>query len=542
MKLVRALLALALLASSAAAASGPTDRFDAVRDYIRGQMTEKSLPSVAVAVAKDRDILWEEGFGWADREKRIAATEHTLYSLASISKPITATGLMVLVQRGALDLDKPANDYLGAAQLRARIGDASAATLRSIANHSSGLPLHYQFFYADEPWRRPSMDDTILRYGFLASRPGERSNYSNLGYGVLDYIIERVANQSYAEFMRREVFQPLGLTRMSVDIGPGLEPYAAQRYGSDGTALPFYTFDHPGASAIYSSAHDLARFALFHLKAHRPDQKAILTDASIDAMHRHTIGDGIEDGYGIGFGVYRRHGYRVVGHSGGMAGVDTRMLLFPDEDLAVVVLINTADRAAGDIASRIAAVFLPNWETASPEPEKPAPFVPPPSLVGVWKGTLSTYMKEMPVELTIRASGEAIARFGDQIPSLVDKLTIEDGSLTGELRAVIGTPDTERYRYTVQLDLRQQGACTASRPRSGKSSRACATPSATGSICSGSDGGVNPPKRVSSCAARCRYTHQERRRAISRCGIGEPCYSLTAIANSIRKSCRSPPS
>ncbi|MGH8239074.1 MAG: serine hydrolase domain-containing protein, partial [Steroidobacteraceae bacterium] len=442
MRVVARLVAILALAGSTAALGAPSGRFERVRSFIRQQMTEKSLPSVAVAVAKDRKIVWEEGFGWADREQRIAADEHTMYSLASISKPITATGLMVLAERGDIDLDKPANDYLGAAKLRARIGDASAATLRLIANHSSGLPLQYQFFYEDEPWRRPSMDDTILRYGFLATPPGEISNYSNLGYGVLDYVIERVAKMSYADFMRREVFQPLGLTHMSVDIGSGLEPYAARRYASDGTPLPFYSFDHPGASAIFSSAHDLARFALFHLKAHLPDQKAILKDESIDAMHRHTIGDGIEDGYGIGFGDRHKDGYRVVSHSGGMGGVSTRMLLFPEEDLAVIVLSNSADRAAGDIASHIIAEYLPRWQTTPVEPAAPAAFVASADLVGVWQGTLSTYIKEMPFELAIRPGGEMIATAGDQIPSLVNKPGLEEGWLTGELRATIGTPDT----------------------------------------------------------------------------------------------------
>ncbi|MBI1791952.1 MAG: beta-lactamase family protein, partial [Acidobacteria bacterium] len=82
------------------------DAFDPIRVSIRKQLVETQVPSLALAVARDGRIVWEEGFGWADREKRVAATEHTLYSLASISKPITATGLMVLVEAGKIDLDK----------------------------------------------------------------------------------------------------------------------------------------------------------------------------------------------------------------------------------------------------------------------------------------------------------------------------------------------------------------------------------------------------------------------------------------------------
>ena len=124
------LLTICLLSSVCAAQGAPAtaDSFDGVRALIRRQMTERQVPSVAVAVARDGRIVWEEAFGWADRENRVAATPHTLYSLASISKPITATALMILKERGLIDLDRPINDYLGEAKINVRIGDPAAAT------------------------------------------------------------------------------------------------------------------------------------------------------------------------------------------------------------------------------------------------------------------------------------------------------------------------------------------------------------------------------------------------------------------------------
>ena len=293
---MRRLLTLLLVADAARAG-----QFDAIRESISRQLLETSAPSIAVAVAKDGKILWEEGFGWADRARRIPADAHTLYSLASISKPFTATGLMTLVQAGKIDLDRPVNDYLGATKLRARVGDASQATVRRVANHSSGLPLHFQFFYADEPARPPSMDETIFRYGNLVTKPGEKYQYSNLGFGILGYVISRVSGKPYEDFMREEVFLKLGLTHTSVGIEPSLERYQAIRYDDHGLPIPLYDFDHRGASAIYSSAHDLVRFGLFHLKAHLPDQKAILSDASIDTMHESTMSSDKNIGYGIGW-------------------------------------------------------------------------------------------------------------------------------------------------------------------------------------------------------------------------------------------------
>ncbi|MBL8267970.1 serine hydrolase domain-containing protein [Steroidobacter sp.] len=452
---VRPAAAVLLLAMAVPALAA--DRFEEIRSYIKDQMVAESVPSISVAVAKDGKIIWEESFGWADREKRVAATPHTMYSLASISKPITTTGLMTLVQAGKVDLDKPINDYLGNVKLRARVGDAKDATVRRVANHTSGLPLYVQFFYADEPYSRPSMDETILRYGNLVNAPGEAFVYSNLGFGVLDYVISRVSGMSYPDFMRREVFLPLGMTRTSVDIGPGMEEFTATRYGVDGLPIPFYDFDHPGASAVYSSAHDLVRFGMFHMKAHLKDQKPILSDASIDEMHQRTAGVP-SYGYGVGFFVNTKNNYDMVGHSGGMGGVHTQLQMYPSDKLVVVVLANSATRLPTQAADRIANKMLAKWPvTPESKRQPPEPFKVTDSLLGTWKGTLANYVKDVPVELTFLASGDVRAKFGDQMSTLVNEPSFKDGVFSGQVLGKIGTPDTERYPYTIGLTMRLRG-------------------------------------------------------------------------------------
>ncbi len=364
-------LAALLLVASPATAQIKNERaigspaFESVKASIQRRLTQDGVPSLAVAVARHGKIIWEGGYGWADREKRIAATEHTMYSLASISKPITATGLMVLVERGQVDLDQPINDYLGWGKLNGRAFDASKATVRLVASHRAGLPLHYQFFYADEPYPKPTMDETIRRYGNLVTPPGERYQYSNLGFGIIDYVIARVSGMTYPDFMRQEVFVPLGMTHTSVDIGPGLEPYAATRYAADGSPIPFYDFDHPGASAIFSSAHDLVRFGMFHLKDKLPEQKAILTEADRDAMHAPTGPTGPNSGYGIGWASNTNDkGLQTISHTGGMGGVSTTLILLPQYDAVVTVLCNSASAAPHQVAQEIIAILAP--DRASP--------------------------------------------------------------------------------------------------------------------------------------------------------------------------------
>ncbi|MGH9718851.1 MAG: serine hydrolase domain-containing protein [Bryobacteraceae bacterium] len=435
------------------------DRFDGVRTLIRRQLDGGATPSVAVAVAKDGKIVWEEGFGWADREKRISASEHTPYSLASISKPITATGLMVLVVAGRIDLDRPVNDYLGAAKLRGRAGDAAQATVRRVANHSAGLPLHYHFFYSDEPHRRPPMDETIRRYANLITPPGERFQYSNLGYGVLDYVIARVSGKSYPDFMREEVFAKLGLNRMSVDVAPGLEAHQALRYGAGGP-IPFYDFDHPGGSAIYSSAHDLVRFGMFHLKARLPDQKAILPDQTIDDMHRPTVKTGERSGYGIGWAsTENAGGYSVVSHTGGMGGVATTLQLVPPEKLAVVVLSNSAQSLPHTVAEEILAVMLPKWRRSRREPPPPPPqFSTPNELAGRWQGQLHTYKAEIPLSIEFLKSGEVRAQLGQQAATQLENVRWRDGAFSARMTGDIGTEDAARRPYSLSLSLRLRGS------------------------------------------------------------------------------------
>jgi CubicO group peptidase (beta-lactamase class C family) len=411
-----------------------------------------------VAVARDGKIIWEEGFGWADRERRIAATEHTLYSLASISKPFSATALMTLVQAGKIDLDKPINEYLGNARLRARVGKAEEATVRRVANHSSGLPLHYQFFYADEPFRPPTMDETILRYGQLVTMPGEKYEYSNLGFGILGYVIARASGKTYADYMREAVFRPLGLTHTSVDIGPGLEEVQAVRYGEDGLPIPFYTFDHPAASAVYASAHDLVRFGMFHLKTHLADQRPILTDASIDAMQQPTQSTGRSDGYGIGWAISDRPtGYRVISHTGGMGGVATTLRLVPSQRLAVVVLCNASNGLPHRISDQIFNLLVPNWGAVRPPTQDHPPFAPAPELAGTWSGKLSTYRADIPLTLEIRADGDVHAQIGKQLKTLLSEARWEDGSLHGVMAGDIGTEDANRMPYSLSLTLKLRG-------------------------------------------------------------------------------------
>ncbi len=454
---------LLLLAPPAAAQQGGA-RFDGVRDSIRAMMARQHVQGVGVAVAEHGRIVWEEGFGWADRAHMVPATANTMFSLASISKPFAAAGLMTLVEAGRVNLDAPANDYLApTGQLTGLAAPASEATVWRVLSHTAGLPLHWQFFYEDGGYAAPDMDVTIAHYGNLVNPPGHYE-YSNLGYGIIGHIIARVSGQPYEDYMRTHVFLPLGLTHTEVVTSPPAGAEYAARYEDDGTPVPWYDFDHRAASAVYSSAHDLVRLGMFELKDHLAGQAAILPDSDIDAMHRQRTTESAEQGYALGWFIERDHdGYRRYSHTGGMPGVSTVLSLFPTEDLAVVVLSNASAIGVTRIADQIAGIMLPRLaaERAKRAPLKAAPppaYTTPAELAGTWTGTVRTWQDVVPLTLVFQPDGDVHVKLGEQTETLLGDPRWKDGELTGELAGTIPTPDARRHPGVIRLDLHLRGA------------------------------------------------------------------------------------
>ncbi len=356
-----------------------------------------SVPSVAYGIARGNETLLIGAAGFADKELGVLATSSTPYALASVTKPMTATAIAVLAERGLVDLDAPINEYLGDSKVIAMVGNADDATIRRAANHSAGLPMHHQYFYEDEPYRRPAFDETIRRYCRLFSPPGERYLYSNLGFGLLDYVIERVSGQSYGQFMAEEVFAPLGMAHASIGGTVG----RARSYGGDGVAYPPYGFDHPGASEAFGSVEDLLVFGRFHLG----HGAALLSPENRVEMQRSTMNVSGANGYGLGWAINEdRFGLRFISHSGGMSGVNTLLRLVPELDLVIVILVNGESNLPFEGADNALAALIPSFrerlivERLAPKPESVKIAVPS-ELRREWSGFVDTYNGELPLAI-----------------------------------------------------------------------------------------------------------------------------------------------
>ena len=457
---VVAVLTVALAPAVSAQSQPPvtgTNKLDffETRQLIQKKMVEYSIPSISVAVARRGEILWEEGFGWADRENRIPATEHTMYYMASANKAFTGVALMILQERKQLDLDRPINGYLGAAKLTSPAWNSAEATVRRVANHTAGLT-------TVNLGRRLPIDETIQRYGVIFWPPGERYDYSNIGYKILDEAVARVSGASYSNFMRAEVFWPLGMTHTSAGIGPGLEKFVAQRYITTRGLQP------PIAGAIYSSAHDLARLGIFCLKTRLPDQKKILSDAAIDAMYDSPISTG-DSQYSLGWTLDDRFGYRGIEAHGGTTADQATLRLIPSEEIAVVALANNGMMYPPTLIDAILSALLPNYsENRAKAAEKKAHQDNtregegsrdslPAALAGSWKGIVKTYREEIPLTFSIAQSGDVHVKLGSQLTTLLNDAKFDEQRLRGRMLGDLGVEDdtgSERYHLEFYLDLR----------------------------------------------------------------------------------------
>ncbi len=380
------------------------------------------VPSVACGIWQGGGTVFLSAKGLADREGNVAATPQTPYSLASVTKPMTSTAVMMLAERGLVDLDAPMEGAQG------RAGDAREATVRRVIDHTAGLPLHHRFYYADEPVAPTPFPETVRRYAKTFTPPGERSVYSNLGYGLLDELIARTSGVSYARFMAEEVFAPLGMAHATIDASEG----AAIAYGPGGLVYPRYGFDHAGGSAAYASVEDLLAFGRFHL-GHGADL--------LSPEGRRRMREPGPFGYGLGWSARGR----VVQHTGGMGGVRTILRLVPDLDLVVALLANGEDDLVFRAASEAVALFDPSLRPST-VPEaiiEPAPFG------GRWRGRIETHAGDRALEVdvergTIRLEGAE---------RKLDDLCTRDERLSGTFEGDLGTEDAGRRPYRVHLDL-----------------------------------------------------------------------------------------
>lgn len=303
--------------------------------------------SGSVLVADGGKTLLAKGYGLANREHEVANTPQTKFRLGSITKQFTAMAVLMLAEQGKLKVDDGVSVHFSAAPEAWK-----DITLHHLLSHTAGLTNFTNSPEYRRKWMLPSPpSETIKRFinQPLEFAPGGQFRYSNSGYILLGEIIEQVAGQSYAEFLRKQIFEPLEMKDSGYDTHEAILQHRAAGYerNEQGIANADYldmTQPH-AAGALYSTVEDLYRWdqAL--------NDSKLVSKESLEKMYTPVKGN-----YAYGWQVTKRGGRTQIAHGGGINGFSTYILRVPAEKLCVVVLSNLVPSPVGRMGGDLAAI------------------------------------------------------------------------------------------------------------------------------------------------------------------------------------------
>ncbi|WP_217352520.1 serine hydrolase domain-containing protein [Candidatus Viridilinea mediisalina] len=317
------------------------ERMDA---YLAG-LTQQASFSGSVLVAHQGHVLLSRGYGLANREEAIPASARTRYRLASITKPITAIGVMRLATNDLVALDASICRYLDPCPPAWQ-----PITVNHLLRQTSGIPNYTDFAEFLHYEQQPSTPEQLVarfRHLPLGFTPGTIYHYTNSNYVLLGMIIEAASGQSYAEFLQDEIFTPLGMEHTGQDPGD-FSPLAGTRgYAGARRDIPLDVSNLFAAGDLYSTVEDLYLLGL------ALDANQLLPPHLTNAML--TPGPGR---YGIGWLIEQRHDQRLVFHPGSMSGAATWFGRYPELGLTVIVLSNNTYTNVRGITDTLVGIAL----------------------------------------------------------------------------------------------------------------------------------------------------------------------------------------
>ena len=345
-----------------------------------GSLLEAAVPEVlarhdavgaALALVRDGEVVWVEGFGTADTAAARTVTAETIFNAGSISKTVTAWGVMRLVEQGMLELDEPVATYLTRWRFPESAFDSEGVTVRRLLSHTAGLSMPsipgFEF-----PAPLPSLEANLAGdYGRsvyaapgspveLVQPPGAGFRYSGGGFVLLQLLVEEVTSESFAAHMQRELLGPLGMTSSRFGWDESMAAVAAVPYDASGRALPTYRFAGTAGAGLYTTASDLARFVAAGLPgpAGAHPGRGVLDNETVALMYQPAkLSDGSpgEAGLGYGFRSYGEEQVEAVIHLGGNAGWRALIVAVPERRQDLVILTNSDN--GGEVVEELADLW-----------------------------------------------------------------------------------------------------------------------------------------------------------------------------------------
>jgi serine beta-lactamase-like protein LACTB len=350
-----------------------SDAVEQSRQVVRAGLSEENVPGLSVAVGVDGNVVWAEGFGWADLEKRVPVAPEMTFRIGTASTVLTSAAVGLLVEKGRLKLDEAIQTYVPAfvqTYAPAVLDTQWSVTLRQLMGHTAGIPNDGgdEGALFSQHCERP-IDALQFFSGYereLRFEPGTRYQYSNYGWIVVSAAIEAAASEPFLTFMQERVFEPLGMHDTTPDST--LAPTANQvtsyfprfaadpNYGPD-VMRPLDYSCYAGSSVFLSTPSDLVRFGM---AINSGEMLQPTTVRMLQTPQR--LSSGQETGYGLGWDLepVTLAGERThwVGHNGlSLGGTVSSFMTYPERGLVVSVLSNISYTDTPGLALKIAQAF-----------------------------------------------------------------------------------------------------------------------------------------------------------------------------------------
>lgn len=338
-------LCFALLVPVAAA-----QKADEVDAFVQAEMQRLNVPGVAVAVVRNGKPIKVKGYGLANVETKTPVTNETVFKIGSISKPIIAMGMMLLVEEGKIALDDKISKYLdGMPETWSNI------TVRHLLSHTSGIIREAPGF--DPAKIQPDADVVKSAYPApLVFTPGEKYQYCNVGYFALAEIIRKVSGKPWSDFLAERIFKPLGMNATRTTTFDEIVANRANGYSFANNKLTnseVYVAVRP-SGAFLSTIDDLVRLeeALHGKALLKPETRATMWTPF-------KFNDGKDSQYGLGWTIDQVNGRKRIGHGGSLNGFRSNFARFVEDGLTVIVLSNLAQFDPAGLSRGIAAKYVP---------------------------------------------------------------------------------------------------------------------------------------------------------------------------------------
>jgi CubicO group peptidase (beta-lactamase class C family) len=372
--LVGLIVLLTLTSGFVTAQESPNQIEEKVDPLIQQVMKSYDLPGLAVAIVKDNKIVYAKGFGVKNLKTKEPITTKSLFHMASVSKPFSATAIMQFVEQGKVKLDDPVVKYLP----YFKINDEryKAITIRQMLSHISGMP-----DVRDYQWDKPEYDEGAaeryvrsLNDRELIAAPGERFSYSNMAFEVLGDLIAKVSGMSFEDYVKTNILNPLDMkesTFLKKKVSPELAttPHVMQLSTDVSDIYPYHRA-HAPSSTLHSNVLEMCNWAVANMNKGTFKGKDILKSESYDVLWEPAkLNNGKTAQVGLSWFLRKYREIETVFHSGGDVGYRTFFIMMPEKKTAGVVLSNCDFAPTGNIA--ISALFLTLGLEPPPLPRSP---------------------------------------------------------------------------------------------------------------------------------------------------------------------------